>query len=115
MMAFQLTYFSLHTCIQVYRCLQPLMLCLSHQGTLNAIDDLCADFDEDVLRWRFTLLNHIDPLVTEVCAVFTSIRAPHKNIMPLQGALPMELEKILSPVGVPSLGGGGAIFRGGTQ
>ena len=42
------------------------MLCLSHQGTLNAIDELCADFDEDVLHWRNTLMSSLDPLLTEV-------------------------------------------------
>ena len=43
-----------HLHSQVYRCLQPLMLCLSHQGTLNAIDELN------------TLMSSLDPLLTEV-------------------------------------------------
>lgn len=67
-----LTDFQLHdlnvlfTYLQVYRCLQPLMLCLSHQGTLNAIDELCAGYDEDVLQWRDALMSYMDPLRTEV-------------------------------------------------
>lgn len=66
MYMFQLLISSHGIFMQVYRCLQPLMLCLSHQGTLNAIDDLCADFDKDVLCWRQALLNRLDPLGTEV-------------------------------------------------
>ena len=37
--------------VQVYRCLQPLMVCMTYQGTLNIIDRLCEDHDIQVLFW----------------------------------------------------------------
>ena len=37
---------------QVYKCLQPLMISLSHRGTLKLIDRLAADYDADLLKWK---------------------------------------------------------------
>ena len=38
--------------MQVYNCLQPLMLCMSHSGTLKIVDRLCEDYDMDVYTWN---------------------------------------------------------------
>ena len=43
--------------LQVYNCLQPLMICLSYRGTLELVDKLAEDWDQDVLPGTHS---HID-------------------------------------------------------
>ena len=45
--------------MQVYNCLQPLMISLSYQGTLNLVDRLCEDFDVCVQLWSEDLQDHL--------------------------------------------------------
>ena len=37
--------------VQLYSCLQPLMLCLSHRETLDVVDRVSADFDIKIKEW----------------------------------------------------------------
>ena len=37
--------------IEIYRCLQPLMVSLSPCGTTKLIDHLCEDYDVEVHWW----------------------------------------------------------------
>jgi L1 cell adhesion molecule like protein len=46
-------------CFQIFNCLQPLMVCLSHSGTLKMIDKLSEDHDVDVQFWSHELLNNL--------------------------------------------------------
>jgi L1 cell adhesion molecule like protein len=48
---------------QVYDCLQPLMICYSHRGTIKLLDRLAVDYDIDVQYWSNSLLSQLeDPL-----------------------------------------------------
>jgi L1 cell adhesion molecule like protein len=41
---------------QVFECLQPLMVCLTHSGTMKVIEKLSEDFDSSVHLWSHKLL-----------------------------------------------------------
>uniref|UniRef100_A0A1X7TAT2 Uncharacterized protein n=1 Tax=Amphimedon queenslandica TaxID=400682 RepID=A0A1X7TAT2_AMPQE len=45
---------------QVYNCLQPLKVCLSHSGTLKLIDKLAEDHDINVQFWSDDLKNRFE-------------------------------------------------------
>ncbi|XP_019858884.1 PREDICTED: uncharacterized protein LOC109587103 isoform X2 [Amphimedon queenslandica] len=45
---------------KIYNCLQPLMICLSHGGTMNLLDRLGKDYDVDVLSWSNSLLSQLE-------------------------------------------------------
>ena len=53
---------------QVYNCLQPLMVCLSHKGTSILIKTLSEDYNVDVQFWADKLQERIS-----VCQVNTSL------------------------------------------
>ena len=55
--------------LQLYNCLQPLMLCLSHKGTANLIHKLTVDHDKNVLQWHDSLREKIQVFlcVLELC------------------------------------------------
>ena len=55
-----------YTCKQVYRRLQKLMLCLSHQATLNMLDVVADGHDEKVWEWKENQMNHIGDAATQV-------------------------------------------------
>ena len=42
----------IYTYMQLYSCLQPLMLPLTHRGVLNVIDRICADYDNTMKQWQ---------------------------------------------------------------
>ena len=44
--------------LQVYKLFQPLMLCLSHSGTLNAVDKLIKNYDAVPQSWRDNIIQH---------------------------------------------------------
>jgi L1 cell adhesion molecule like protein len=44
---------------QVFSCLQPLMICLSYDGTIKLLDRLIVDYDADVLCWSNSLLSYL--------------------------------------------------------
>ena len=48
---------------------QPLMLCLSHKGMLNAIDKLAKDYDILPQSWRDNLLQQL-PVHFILCVIF---------------------------------------------
>ena len=54
--------------VQIYKCLQPLMLCQSHKGTLNMIDDIVKDYDSLPRSWRSDLIKHVQP--EQVCIYY---------------------------------------------
>ena len=55
--------------LQLYNCLQPLMLCLSHKGTANLIHKLTVDHDKNMLQWHDNLRKKIQVFlcVVELC------------------------------------------------
>ena len=45
--------------LQMYTCLQPLMVCLSYNGTLAQMKCLAKDFDAPVMAWSNALVHNI--------------------------------------------------------
>ena len=52
--------------MQVYNCLQPLMLCMSYYGTLKIIDQLCEDHDMEVYAWSDDLKQSLQVKVIHI-------------------------------------------------
>ena len=48
---------------------QPLMLCLSHKGTLNAVDKITKDYDALPQSWRESILQHLPVSTSYIVAV----------------------------------------------
>jgi len=46
--------------LQVYRCLQPFMMCMSASSTHSIIDQVAQDYDSDVQSWRDKLKELLD-------------------------------------------------------
>lgn len=44
--------------LQVYNCLQPLMVCLSYKGTFDLLDSIAKDYDAEVKVWSDNLKTH---------------------------------------------------------
>ena len=57
--------------MQVYRCLQRMLLCLSHQQTLSILDKLGENHDEKVKVWQ----SNIECSFEKVCMSFYIYRA----------------------------------------
>ena len=47
------------SCIKVLRCLQPLMVCHSHSGTIKMVDRISDDYDVNVCCWSDDLLQNL--------------------------------------------------------
>jgi len=45
--------------VQLYNCLQPLMVCLSYNGTIKHINHLAANFDDPVVKLRDRLTHNV--------------------------------------------------------
>lgn len=65
--------------IQIYRSLQPLMLCMSYSGTLQLIDNLNEDFDAQVCTWRDNLLEYIPTDTQEGTTTSLQVYLPYHN------------------------------------
>ena len=63
------------TVLQIYNCLQPLMVCMSHKETLRVVDSLAKDFDSDVTSWCSQLYRQN----FEVYQPDRSVPVPHIN------------------------------------
>ena len=50
--------------MQVFSCLNPLKLCLSHRGTLNVLNKICVDYDSEVQHWSNCLTMYARELFT---------------------------------------------------
>ena len=46
--------------MQVFSCLNPLKLCLSHRGTLNVLNKICVDYDSEVQYWSDCLTKYME-------------------------------------------------------
>ena len=44
---------------QVYKCLQPMMVSLSHKGTLNLLDRMNEKFDSLPKSWKASLAHRV--------------------------------------------------------
>ena len=42
----------LYFLLKVYKMFQPLMLCMSHKGTLNTVDDIVTDYAALLQLWK---------------------------------------------------------------
>ena len=49
----------LETSLQVYKCLQPFMICMSASATITLIDNVSQNFDAEVLRWSDALKENL--------------------------------------------------------
>ena len=56
-----------HFSMKVYRRLQKLLLCVSHQHSLRCIDELGEGYDDEVMEWKRELENDF---ISEV-AIYT--------------------------------------------
>lgn len=45
--------------LQIFKCLQPMMICLSHKGTLNLLDRMNEKFDSLPKSWKASLVHRI--------------------------------------------------------
>ena len=45
--------------LKVYKCLQPLMICMSSSVTTSIIDKISEGFDAEVKYWRDNLKSHL--------------------------------------------------------
>ena len=52
---------------QVYTCLQPLMVCLSHSATIRLIDKVTKEHDVQVLQWSDNVSKHIEVKLKALC------------------------------------------------
>lgn len=50
----------------MYRCLQPLGICLSHSGTLKIMDRLSSDHDKELLMRKKSLEDTIEVIKKDV-------------------------------------------------
>ena len=62
---------------QVYRRLQRLFLCLSHERTNGFLDILGKDYDREVIEWRDAIDRHIQS--NEVCEIKCSEYMHHNT------------------------------------
>ena len=62
----ELSYMCFPSHVQLYRSLQPLMLCMSYNATLKLVDKLNEDFDAPVRNWRDSLVPTIQTEPREV-------------------------------------------------
>lgn len=63
--------------IQLYNCLQPLMVCLSYNGTIKHINHLAANFDDPVLKWRDRLTQNVQVECTSIQSCYWFIAMMH--------------------------------------
>ena len=45
--------------VQIYKCLQPMMMSLSHKGTLNLLDRMNEKFDSLPKSWKTSLAHRV--------------------------------------------------------
>ena len=60
----------IYMCTQVYKLLQPFMLCMSHKSTLNTIDELVQGYDTLPQTWRDKLTQDLPVCHFILCLVF---------------------------------------------
>ena len=63
--------------IQLYNCLQPLMVCLWHNSTITHINHLAANFDDPVLKWRDRLTQNVQVACTSIQSCYWFIAMIH--------------------------------------